>query len=173
MLALGVSMIFLGTVGLLASGFLTITSVLMFGGFIFAGGLIQMVHAIQVKEEDWSGKLQHILIAALYIIAGLIVFWDPLITSVVLTILLALLFAVIGVARLWYAFYCKKQDWKWLLFALSGVFDMIIAGIIMVALPGSAIWLIGMLIAIELLFNGWSFLFLGLRVRKIENEQSA
>ena len=171
MLTLGISMIFLGTIGLLASGFLTLTSVLIFGGFIFAGGLLQMVHAIQVKEEGWSGKLQHILIAALYIIAGVIVFWDPLVTSLFLTILLASLFAVIGIARLWYASYCKKQDWKWFLPALSGVFDLIIAVIIIVSLPGSAIWLIGMLIAIEMLFNGWFFLFLGLRVRKIESNK--
>lgn len=59
MLFLGLFMLILGTLGLVASGFLTLTSIFMFGGFIFAGGVVQIFHAIQAKEKDWGGKLQH------------------------------------------------------------------------------------------------------------------
>ncbi len=114
MIFLGILMLILGAVGLIASGFLTLTSILMFGGFIFADGIMQMIHAIVTKEKEWSGKIQHILIALLYITAGLVVFLDPFSTSLILTIILASLFAVIGVTKIWYAFYCKKHGWKWL-----------------------------------------------------------
>jgi len=100
--------------------------------------------------------------------AGLVIFWDPFSTSFVLTIFLASVFAVIGVARIWYAFYCKQQDWKWILPALLGLFDLILTGLILAALPESALWLIGFLIAIEILFNGWFLLLLGLRVRRAD-----
>ncbi|MCF6202759.1 MAG: HdeD family acid-resistance protein [Methylococcaceae bacterium] len=168
MLFLGVLMVLLGTLGLVASGFLTLTSMLMFGGFIFAGGIIQMIHTVMAKEKDWGGKVQHILIALLYIVAGLIIFWDPFATSLIVTILLASLFAVIGGTKIWYAFYCKKQDWKWLLPAFSGLLNLVLTAIIITTLPESAIWLIGLLIAIEMLFSGWFLLLLGLRMRKIE-----
>jgi len=169
MIGVGIFMLIFGTLGLLASSILTLTSVLIFGGFIFAGGIIQVIHGFTAKEKEWGGKLQHFFIALLYIIAGLIVFWDPLATSLLLTILLASLFGVIGVARIWYASYCKKQDWKWLLPAFTGLMDLILAAIVIATLPESAVWLIGLLIAIEMLFNGWLLFFLGLRVRKMEN----
>jgi len=140
----------------------------MFGDFIFAGGIIQFVHAIQSKEKEWAGKLQHFAIAIIYIIACLVIFWDPFSTSFILTIFLASVFAVIGVARIWYAFYCKGQDWKWVLPALLGLFDLVLTGIILATLPESALWLIGLFIAIEILFNGWFLLMLGLRVRKTD-----
>jgi len=169
MIGVGVFMLIFGTLGLLASSILTLTSVLMFGGFIFAGGIIQLIHGFAAKEKEWSGKLQHFFIALLYIIAGLIIFWDPLATSLLLTILLASLFGAIGIARIWYASYCKKQDWKWLLPAFTGLMDLVLAAIVIATLPESAVWLIGLLIAIEMLFNGWLLFFLGLRVREMEN----
>ncbi len=171
MLFLGIFMIVLGTLGLAASSFLTLTSILIFGGFIFAGGIVQIIHAIQAKEKDWGGKLQHFLIALLYIIAGLIIFWDPLATSLLLTIVLASLFAVIGIAKIWYATLCKKQDWKWLLPAFSGLLNLVLTAIVIATLPESALWLIGLLIAVEMLFNGWFVFLLGLRVRDLENHE--
>jgi uncharacterized membrane protein HdeD (DUF308 family) len=171
MIGVGVFMLIFGTLGLLASSILTLTSVLMFGGFIFAGGIIQLIHGFAAKEKEWSGKLQHFFIALLYIIAGLIIFWDPLATSLLLTILLASLFGTIGIIRIWYATRCKKQDWKWLLPAFTGLMDLVLAAIVIATLPESAVWLIGLLIAIEMLFNGWLLLLLGLRVRKMENNQ--
>tara|TARA_R110002111_G_C6006607_1_gene374031 strand:+ start:3369 stop:3956 length:588 start_codon:yes stop_codon:yes gene_type:complete len=169
MIGIGLSMLVFGTLGILASSILTLTSVLIFGGFIFAGGILQLIHGFKAKEKEWGGKLQHFVIALLYIIAGLIIFWDPLVTSLVLTVFLASLFAVIGIARIWYATYCKKQDWKWLLPAFSGLLDLVLTAIIITTLPESALWLIGLLIAVEMLMNGWFLLFLGLRVRKMED----
>ena len=168
MIGVGLLMIILGTLGLIASSVLTLTSVLIFGGFIFAAGIIQFAHAIQAKEKEWGGKLQHFAIAIIYIVAGLVIFWDPFSTSFILMIFLASVFAVIGVARIWYAFYCKRQDWRWLLPALLGLFDLVLTGMILATLPESAFWLIGLFIAIEILFNGWFILFLGLRVRKTD-----
>ncbi|SHE19300.1 HdeD family acid-resistance protein [methanotrophic endosymbiont of Bathymodiolus puteoserpentis (Logatchev)] len=168
MIFLGLSMIIFGTLGLLASSFLTLTSVLMFGGFIFAGGIMQLIHVVKVKEEEWGGKLQHLFIALLYIVAGVVIFFDPFSTSLVLTILLASLFAVIGVAKIWYAFFCKKQGWKWLLPAFSGLLNLILTAIVIASLPESAFWLIGLLIAVEMLMSGWFLFLLGLRVRQIE-----
>ncbi len=170
MIGLGIFMLFFGTLGVIASSALTLTSILLFGGLIFAGGVMQLIHAFKTKEKEWGGKTQHFLVALLYIIAGLIVFFDPLATSLVLTIMLASLFAVIGITRIWYATVCKKQNWKWLLPAFSGLIDLILAIIIIMTLPESALWVIGLLIAIEMLMNGWFLFFLGLRVRKMESD---
>ena len=112
MLALGVFMIVAGTIGLLVSNLLTLTSILIFGGLIFAGGILQIVQGVQAREKDWIGRLQHFFIAILYLIGGLIITWDPLAASLVLTIILASLFAVIGVIKISYAIYCKRRQWR-------------------------------------------------------------
>jgi uncharacterized membrane protein HdeD (DUF308 family) len=168
MVGLGVFMMLFGFVGLIAANLLTLTSILIFGGFILGGGLLQLVHAVKAQEKEWGGKLQHVLIALLYLLVGLIILWDPWATSVVLTVFLVSLFAVMGVARIWYAFQSRKQGWRWLFIALLGSLNLLLTVLVIITLPESALWLIGFLVAIEMLMNGSYLLFLGLSVRKID-----
>jgi uncharacterized membrane protein HdeD (DUF308 family) len=168
MVGLGVFMMLFGFVGLIAANLLTLTSILIFGGFILGGGLLQLVHAVKAQEKEWGGKLQHVLIALLYLLVGLIILWDPWATSVVLTVFLVSLFAVMGVARIWYALQSRKQGWRWLFIALLGSLNLLLTVLVIITLPESALWLIGFLVAIEMLMNGSYLLFLGLSVRKID-----
>ena len=48
---------------------------------------------------------------------------------------------------------------------MSGVIDMILAAIIIAGLPGTAVWALGMLVGINMLFGGASLVGLGLAAR--------
>jgi uncharacterized membrane protein HdeD (DUF308 family) len=52
-IGLGIFMLIFGTLGLLASSILTLTSILIFGGFIFAGGHITglLMDLLQKKKN--------------------------------------------------------------------------------------------------------------------------
>ncbi len=52
-IGLGIFMLIFGTLGLLASSILTLTSILIFGGFIFAGGQITglLMDLLQKKKN--------------------------------------------------------------------------------------------------------------------------
>jgi uncharacterized membrane protein HdeD (DUF308 family) len=169
MLTLGISMLIFGTIGLIASNILTLASVYFFGGLVIAGGIMQIIHVFRTQEKEWGGKLQHWLIAVLYLSMGTLIIWDPFASSVALTAFIAVLFTVIGMIRLNFSFHAKKQGWKWLLPTFLGLIDLLLAILIIITLPESALWLIGLFIAIEMLMNGWLLVLLAIRVKQVEN----
>jgi uncharacterized membrane protein HdeD (DUF308 family) len=50
--------------------------------------------------------------------------------------------------------------------ALSGVLSIVLGVMIMNNWPGASTWVPGMLLAIELLLQGWSLFFIGIAIRK-------
>jgi uncharacterized membrane protein HdeD (DUF308 family) len=57
----------------------------------------------------------------------------------------------------------SSQRWSWLL--VAGLMDVLIAFIIIAGLPGSALWAIGLLVGINLLFGGASLIGMALAAR--------
>jgi uncharacterized membrane protein HdeD (DUF308 family) len=53
--------------------------------------------------------------------------------------------------------------WGWLM--VNGALDLILAAIIVLALPASALWAVGIIIGIDLLFGGSSLVALSLAAR--------
>ena len=56
------------------------------------------------------------------------------------------------------------DGWYWSL--LSGVISIVLGGMIIAQWPESGLWVIGLFVAIELVFNGWSTIFVALAARK-------
>lgn len=72
-----------------------------------------------------------------------------------LTIVLGAYFLAEGVASILYAFEHRREligRWSWMLAA--GLMDLLIAAIIIIGLPGSALWAVGLLVGINLAFGG-------------------
>ena len=85
---MGVALIILGVVGLGMVGTLTLASVFVFGWLIIVAGVLVLVDGF--KAEGWKAKLWEILIALLYIAAGVIVLVHPAASAVWFTMLLAI-----------------------------------------------------------------------------------
>ncbi len=168
LLALGIVMLILGTLGISMSVVLTIASILFFGAMMGAAGILQLIQGIQSKEKQWVGRGQHFLIAILYLLTAGLVFWDPVAASQGMTLLLAALFTAIGITRLFYAIRCQRKQWKWVLPVFLGLVNLALAAMIILAWPSSGLWVIGLFIAIELIMNGWFITFLALRVKKTQ-----
>jgi uncharacterized membrane protein HdeD (DUF308 family) len=56
-----------------------------------------------------------------------------------------------------------SERWSWLL--VAGIVDVVISGIIISGLPGSALWAVGLLVGINLLFGGTSMIGMALAAR--------
>ncbi len=168
LLMLAIVMIILGTVGLIASNIFTLASIYLLGALLLTGGIMQLIHGIQQREKEWAGRVTHWLIALLYIAMGALMVWDPFASSFAITVFIAVIFALIGIIRLSFAFTLRAQGWRWLLPALLGVINLVLAGLIIAALPEAALWFIGLLIAVEMLMNGWFLLLLALRVKALD-----
>ncbi len=166
---LGLLMIFLGTLGIYLSVWVTLATVLVFGGFVLAGGVLQLIQGLKMKEERWAGRLTHFFIALLYILMGGLIIYDPVGASLGITLAIAALLVVIGGVRISYAFKCRKQKWGWVLPLVFGLIDLVLATIIFIGWPVTGLWVIGLFVSIEMIMNGWYLTLLGMLVRKMVN----
>ncbi len=162
LLLFGLISIVLGTAGLGMTFMLTEVSVVFFGVLLVIGGVFQLLDAF--KCRGWKGIAWHVLIALLYVGAGLLMVLHPVLASLSLTLFIAYILIAVGILRAIMAFQLRpSKGWWWAL--LSGVVSVVLGGLILMEWPQSGLWIIGLFIAIELIFNGWSYVFVALAAR--------
>lgn len=161
-LGLGVLFILLGCIGLGMVVGLTLVSMIFFSALLIIAGITQIVDVF--KHREWKGIIWQSFIAALYIAAGCIVFYDPFLASTLITALLAGALIVIGLTRIVMAFSLKDSaGWIWLL--LAGITAIVLGVLILAHWPLSGLWIIGLFIAIEMMVTGWTYVFIALSLR--------
>lgn len=165
LLALGILFIVLGTVALGMSVAVTVATVFVFGVLLAIGGAFQVVQAF--KYNGWQSTLLHLVIALLYLGVGVMMITEPVLGSMALTAFLGAAFVATGVLRIVMGFQLKKIGigWGWAVFA--GIVSLVLGGMILFQWPVSALWVIGMLIAIEMIFHGWSYVMMALALKSI------
>lgn len=162
LLALGVAFIFLGTIGLGMTFALTMVSMVFFGFLMLFGGVFQLVQAIGCR--GWKSIILHVLVAIAYLIGGVIIIANPLLASEIITMMIAAIFMAVGIMRITMSIQLKEVKGWWLQL-LSGVVALIFGGMIMTAWPMSGTWIIGLLIAVDMIFHGWGYVALALTAR--------
>jgi uncharacterized membrane protein HdeD (DUF308 family) len=83
-----------------------------------------------------------------------------------LTIVIGAYFLAEGVVTIMYALEHRRElsgRWSWML--IAGLMDLLIAAIIITGLPGSALWAIGLLVGVNLLFGGATLIGVALAAR--------
>ena len=141
-------------------------AVTIFLGWMFlisgVAGLIVTFWARQMPGFWWS-----LISAALAVLAGLVLLAQPVQGTLTLTIVVGVYFLAEGVATIMYALEHRRElseRWSWLL--IAGIMDLLIAAVIITGLPGSALWAVGLLVGINLLFGGASLIGMALAARK-------
>jgi uncharacterized membrane protein HdeD (DUF308 family) len=126
---------------------------------IFLGWLFLISGIAGLALTFWARRLPgfwwSLISAVLAIVAGFVLLTRPTQGTLTLTIVVGVYFLAEGVATIMYALEHRRelsQRWSWLL--VAGLMDIIIAGIIIAGLPGSALWAVGLLVGINLLFGG-------------------
>lgn len=164
LLAFGIVSIVLGTIGLYMTFALTLATMLLFGVMILGAGLLQLFEAFACK--GWKSVLAHVLIALFYVAAGGLIIADPVFASKLLTLILAGILVAAGVTRIAMAMQLRgvASGWYWAL--LSGLISILLGAMIVLQWPVSGLWVIGLFVAVELIMNGWSYLFIALAARR-------
>ena len=86
-----------------------------------------------------------------------------------LTIVIAALFIVEGVLEFIMGFRMRPHEgWGWVVF--SGLVAVAAGLLIALSLPESAVWALGLLAGINLLFSGWSFIYLALSGKRASDQ---
>ena len=164
LIGLGILFIALGMIGVAGQTLFSFVTINMLGAFLIVGGVLQFAHAM--KSQGWKSVGIQILLAVLYIAAGLFTWLFPIPALEAITLWLAAIFFVTGFLRLISAFQHRHfGEWFWLI--LSSGISILMGLLIMNGYPETSLWLPGLLIAIELLLQGWSLLFMGLAARNL------
>jgi len=162
-LALGIGLILAGIAAIAFPFLSTIAAKVMLGWLFLIGGVLMIIHAFQAPA--WSGFLWELLIGVLYVVVGGYLAFFPLTGLLTLAIVLAALFIAEGIFEIVMAYRVSPHEgWVWLL--LSGIAAIAVGVLIALGLPGSATWALGLLVGINLLFSGWSYVFLALAGRR-------
>ena len=165
LIGMGILFIVLGMIGIAGQTLFSFVTINVLGAFLIFGGALQFAHALQSK--GWKSVAIQVLLAILYVAAGIYTWAFPIPALEVITLWLAAIFFVTGFLRLISAFQHRHfREWFWLV--LSSAISILMGILIMNGYPESSLWLPGLLIAIELLLQGWSLLFLGLAARSLK-----
>ncbi len=163
-IALGVVLIFGGTYAVLrplAAGY---AFTLVVGWLlIFAGGMY-VLNSFMARSG--GGFLWRLLLAALYIVAGILMLSNPFEGLGALTIILALVIGMGGVFRLLLASSLKGVPGVGMVF-FSGIVSIALAILIFAKWPDSSQVAIGVIVGINFVFSGMSILGVALDVRQL------
>ncbi|MCC5015549.1 MULTISPECIES: HdeD family acid-resistance protein [Legionella] len=163
LLALGILFVILGCIGLGMVVGLTLASMIFLGALLIVAGVTQIIDVFKCKH--WKGVVWHALIAVLYLIGGCLIIYDPILASTLITAMLASVLIIIGISRIFMALMLKgSAGWGWLL--LAGLIAIALGVMILAHWPISGLWVIGLFIAIEMIVDGWTYIFLALSIKR-------
>ena len=162
----GIVLVILGAAAIVVPVIATLAFTLVIGWLFLISGGVGLVTTFWMRNAP--GFWWALLSAIIAIAAGIILIRWPINGSLSLTLVLIAFFVVEGIATLMYAFDHRAQltgRWGWMLF--SGIVDLILAGIIFAGLPESAIWALGLLVGINMLFGGVAMIGMALAARNL------
>lgn len=160
---LGVVLLTLGVLALAYVFAATLASVIFIGALMAIAGAGQLVHAWRIKQIH--GFIFWSVSGLFYLAAGLFAMFYPVQGASLLTLLFGAMLIAVGALRTWLWFNNRGQrGWGWL--GISGVLTLLVGILIAANWPGNSVWVLGLLLALDLLFQGWSALLLGLVLRQ-------
>jgi uncharacterized membrane protein HdeD (DUF308 family) len=165
-LVLGLLLVLCGTIALLFPVISSVAAIHVLAIVLMVGGVATIVGAFWAGK--WSGVLVQLLVGILYLAAGFVVSERPVVSILVLTVFLAMSFIVLGAFRALAAMMVRFPQWGWAL--LNGAITMLVGIIIYRQLPIDALWVVGLLVGVEMLFNGWTWIMLSTELHYLPKE---
>jgi uncharacterized membrane protein HdeD (DUF308 family) len=169
---LGALLVICGTAAIIFPHLTVITTfaaTTVMGILLMLGGVATVISAFWAGR--WSGLLLQLLVGILYIACGFVVTENPVVSALAITVFLAVSFIVLGTFRIIAALMLRFPQWGWAL--LNGVVTLLAGVVIYRQLPFDAFWVLGLLIGLEMLFNGWTWIMLALSLRSLPAETTA
>ncbi len=165
LIGLGVLSIVLGVLAWVDVVAATLASTVLIGLLLIVAGVVQVAHAAAHRGGALAGFLLPAVIGLCYALGGIAIINEPVVGSVVLTAFLAACLVFAGVARVaWAANHRRLGGW-WVLL-LSGLVALVIGLALYLTLPWSGLWVLGTLVAVELIAGGAAAVSFGLSLRR-------
>lgn len=160
----GIVLIVLGATAIVLPPLATLAVTILIGWLLLVSGIMGLLTTFWLRSAPgfwWS-----LISGLLGIAVGIMLLAAPIRGAVSLTFVLVAFFIVEGVVTIMFSLDHKRQlsgRWGWML--VSGIVDIVLAGLIFAGLPATAAWAIGLLVGINLVFGGVALTIMALHGR--------
>src|SRR3954447_25821661 len=140
-----------GVVAIVLPNVASVATAIFVGWLLIFAGALQVVDAFSTRDATRTAL--RVLLAVLTFAAGLYLLVAPLDGTFTLTVVLAMWFVAVGVARIVIGIADRGGAERWMM-VLSGALSLVLGLLIALQLPESAAWAIGLIVGIDLVFSG-------------------
>jgi uncharacterized membrane protein HdeD (DUF308 family) len=161
----GVVFVILGLVAVLLPVIATLAITILLGWLFAIGGAVGLVSSFWAKQAPgfWWGVLS----AVLSLLAGVVLIARPITGALSLTFVVIAFFIAEGIVTIMYALEHRRElAGRSTFMVISGIVTLILAGLIMMGLPSTAEWAIGLLVGIDMIFGGAALIAMGTAARQ-------
>jgi len=161
----GIVLVILGFGAVLIPPIATLAVEALIGWILLASGIVGLISTFRMRGApgfSWS-----LLSGVAAVVAGVLLLAWPLSGAVSLTVILTVFLFLEGFASIMLALSHRSGfSSRWGLLLFSGIVDLVLAGIIVMGLPGTAAWAIGLLVGINMVFGGSALIGMALHARR-------
>ncbi len=164
-LAEGVLLLVLGLIAIVVPAVATLALTIVFGWLFLISGIIGLITTFWMRHAPgfwWS-----LASAALAVLAGGYLLAQPIAGALSLTVVLIAFFIIEGFSSVMFAIDHRRElsgQWGWML--VSGIVDLVLAVMLIAGLPSTAVWALGLLVGINMVFGGMALTAMALHARK-------
>ncbi len=153
----GIIFIILGALSIIYPFYSSLGVEVFFGALFLLGGIFKVFGAFEDKGQ--KHYIWNFFIGALFIIAGVYMFAQPLAGLLTLTMVLMALFFAQGIFMIIAGFQLRDTNSRWGWSVFSGLLTLCLAVILLATYPLSALWALGVLVGVNFLMTGFSLFF--------------
>ena len=160
----GIVLVVLGILAILAPQIASLAATVFFGWILLLSGVMGLIFTLRARRAP--GFVWSLISALLGIAAGVILLGWPVQGMFSLTAVLIAFLFIEGVLSVLFALEHRRGlsgRWGWM--PASGVLDIVLGAILFAGLPGTAVWALGLLLGINLIFGGSALIGMALASR--------
>ena len=160
----GIVLVVLGVLAVLLPVMASIATTVVFGWVLLLSGIMGLIATLRARHAP--GFVWSLISALTGIAAGVLLLVWPLQGALSLTAVLIAFLVIEGVVSIFYALEHRRGlsgRWGWML--ASGIVDLCLAAIILSGLPATALWALGVIVGVNLVFGGWALIAMALHAR--------
>ena len=161
----GIVLLVLGAGAIIVPQIASLAVAAFLGWLFLIGGIVGLV--VTIMSRGAPGFWWSLLSSLVTIVAGAVLLGWPVASVVSLTLVLTAFLIADGALMVLFGLAHRRQlseSWGW--FIVNGLLDWLLAILIILALPGAAEWVLGLIVGIDLIFGGASLVTMALAVRK-------
>jgi uncharacterized membrane protein HdeD (DUF308 family) len=150
-LTLGIVQIIAGAIAIAVPVLGSLAAVAIFGAVLIVTALLQLAHAVRMRT--WPRSVWYGLGGLLYLIAGLLVIAYPVGGALTLAVIIAISLIAEGSLRVMFGTALRPATGSgWLIAA--GIASIAVGVLLLIGWPSTALWVIGLLLGVNLIFTG-------------------